>query len=123
MRIRFFFIFIVGGCIWSTMVGARVKRGNMVDTLAMNVIVDKYTAMLNTLVMVTDSLQPDSNVRYTPYYFRLFAPGTLYNAPLKQEFGITWEPSLPGREKDVPALLDDKDAGQLILEEENRMLM
>ena len=95
----------------------------MVDTLAMNAIVDKYTAMLNTLVMVTDSLQPDSNVRYTPYYFRLFAPGTLYNAPLKQEFGITWEPSLPGREKDVPALLDDKDAGQLILEEENRMLM
>lgn len=68
----------------------------MVDTLAMNAIVDKYTAMLNTLVMVTDSLQPDSNVRYTPYYFRLFAPGTLYNAPLKQEFGITWEPSLPG---------------------------
>ena len=51
------------------------------DTLSMNAVVQRYTALLNALVWETSNLQTDSTVRFTPYYFRLFAPGTLYDAP------------------------------------------
>ena len=89
----------------------------------MNAVVQRYTALLNALVWETSNLQTDSTVRFTPYYFRLFAPGTLYDAPMKQEFGVKWNFTLPGREKNVPSLLDYRDKDRLVLEEENRMLM
>lgn len=122
MRISFFLVFIYMN-ICASAAGQRERRMHVVDTLAMNAVIGKYTAMLNTLVIVTDSLKPDSNLRYTPYYYRLFAPATLYKAPARQEFGIVWKPSLPGRMESVPPLSGGKDLEWLALEEENRMLM
>ena len=103
MRIRFFFIIILS-YLFSTDIGARNRRTCIVDTLSMNAVVQRYTALLNALVWETSNLQTDSTVRFTPYYFRLFAPGTLYDAPMKQEFGVKWNFTLPGREKNVPSL-------------------
>lgn len=122
MQIRFFFIIILS-YLFSTDIGARNRRTCIVDTLSMNAVVQRYTALLNALVWETSNLQTDSTVRFTPYYFRLFAPGTLYDAPMKQEFGVKWNFTLPGREKNVPSLLNYRDKDRLVLEEENRMLM
>lgn len=122
MWIRAFFVFIFG---WIGMVSAsgRARPLSRVDTLAMDAVVRKYTAMLNTLVMINDRLDSDSTESYTPYYYRLFAPGTLYDAPLKQAFGISWTPTLPGRSRVFPSLWSGEDKDLRVLEEENRMLM
>ena len=113
MQIRFFFIIILS-YLFSTDIGARNRRTCIVDTLSMNAVVQRYTALLNALVWETSNLQTDSTVRFTPYYFRLFAPGTLYDAPMKQEFGVKWNFTLPGREKNVPSLLNYTDSSLLI---------
>ena len=122
MRIRAFFVFMLG-LAGAVAANARERQPLRVDTLAMDAVVRRYTAMLNTLMMVNDSLRPDTMESYTPYYYRLFAPGTLYDAPLKQAFGIEWKPTLPGRPRVLPALDGGRDRDLLALEEENRMLM
>ena len=122
MRIRAFFVFMLG-LAGAVAANARERQPLRVDTLAMDAVVRRYTAMLNTLMMVNDSLRPDTMESYTPYYYRLFAPGTLYDAPLKQAFGIEWKPTLPGRPRVLPALDGGRDRDLLVLEEENRMLM
>ena len=122
MQIKFFFIF-AWACLCTVAAGARDVGKHRVDTVGMDAIVSRYVAMLHTLSLVLDTLEPDSSVRYTPYYYRLFAPMTLYNAPLEQEFGMSWTPTLPGRTDGMPPLLGERDWDMAVLEEENRMLM
>ena len=81
MRIRAFFVFMLG-LAGAVAANARERQPLRVDTLAMDAVVRRYTAMLNTLMMVNDSLRPDTMESYTPYYYRLFAPGTLYDLSL-----------------------------------------
>lgn len=104
---------------------AEVARVHVADTLAMNAVVRKYTERLNALAADTGKVATDSSViKYTPFGFRIFAPGTLYKAPLRQAFSISWEPSLPGRKDDVPPLAArKKDEDLRILEEVNTLLM
>lgn len=105
---------------------ARDKRVHVADTVAMNAIVQKYATLLNTLSVRQEDVWRDSVSainRYNPYYLRLLTPGTLYKAPLQQEFGISWKPSLPGRVNGTPSFGREKDMNLRVLEEENRLLM
>ncbi len=122
MRIRFFFIIMLS-CLSDIGMGADDKRTRVADTLSMNAVAQRYAAMLDTLARKADGTRADTTARCAPYYFRLFAPGTLYDAPMRQEFGIKWTSTLPGRGKNIPPLLDGKDKSQLVIEEGNRMLM
>ncbi|MCD8317788.1 MAG: DUF3078 domain-containing protein [Paraprevotella sp.] len=83
----------------------------------------KYNALLNALVLKMNGTSTDSTVKFTPYYYRLFAPGTLYKAPLTQTFGIVWSPSFPGSTEDVPASFERGDSCISILSEENGIFM
>ncbi len=116
-------LMLIWGCLWGVGAEARNRQIREADTLAMNAVVEKYSKKLSELVLSSQGLQTDSSVRYTSYYYRLFAPGTLYDAPIKQVFSILWKPSLPGREKNIPSLTDVNDKQHRILEEENLMLM
>ena len=103
---------------------ADIGRVHRVDTLAMAAVVQKYVARLNTLAADTGQVAKDSVVKYTPFYYPLFAPATLYDAPLRQTFSVSWKPSLPGRLSVVSAFPDQKeDADLRILTEVNHLLM
>ncbi len=103
---------------------ADIGRVHCVDTLAMAAVVQKYVDRLNTLAADTGQVTKDSVVKYTPFYYPLFAPATLYDAPLKQTFSVSWKPSLPGRLSVVSAFPDQKeDADLRILTEVNHLLM
>lgn len=105
---------------------SRDRHVHVVDTSAMNAVVDKYVQLLTELAADTAAVRKDSAGginRQNPYYFRLFAPGTLYRAPLQQTFGVEWEPSLPGRMPAVPSSMPERDMNRRIWEEENRLLM
>lgn len=97
--------------------------------MSMNAVVQKYTAILDSLVAVKNGMQADSFAdkipsHYIPAYSRLFLPGTLYDAPIRQEFSISWQPTLPGRKMNIPSLFTYEKEGHMpFLEEENRMLM
>lgn len=105
---------------------ARDTHVHVADTSAMNAVADKYMRLLDVLAADRGAVRADSAGgagRQNPYYLRLFAPGTLYRAPLQQAFGVEWEPSLPGRMPSVPSALPERDANRKIWEEENRLLM
>ncbi len=121
MRLRLFLIIMLSSCLSDA--AAQGKRRHVADTLSMNAVARRYTEALAALVRETDSLRADPDARLAPRYFRLFAPGTLYGAPLRQTFGIGWEPTLPGRGTDIPSLWDDEDEERATLEEGDRMLM
>lgn len=104
---------------------AENRRVYKVDTLAMNSIVQKYSAALAALSHDTTAFPLDTGMRYAPPFFRLLTPGTLYDAPMRQAFSVSWTPALPAKADSVPSLMGEglKDRGRSVLEEGNRMLM
>ena len=76
---------------------AENRRVYKVDTLAMNSIVQKYSAALAALSHDTTAFPLDTGMRYAPPFFRLLTPGTLYDAPMRQAFSVSWTPALPAK--------------------------
>ena len=95
----------------------------VVDTVTMEAVAQRYSSMLDSLALHVRSGVTDSVVSYAPVYFRMFTPPTLYDAPIRQAFGFSWEPSLPGRVVSYPTLATYDDEERSVLEESNRMLM
>ncbi len=92
-------------------VDARNTNKVVIDTLAQREIVDRYTAALQALVERKDSMQtePQEDLLPNPYYYRLFAPGTLYKAPLKQVMGFSWEKARKTPPSKWPSLKSEED--------------
>lgn len=93
------------------------------DTIKTDSVIEKYTSLIEKLQREIQQLKADSALRQSPYFFRTFAQGTLYDAPLKQEFGLSWQPTLPGRTVDTPSIYNSKDFQSTLLKEENERLM
>ena len=104
-------------------VAAQERFARIVDTISMEAVSQRYSLMLDSLAGRVRTMPTDTVVRYTPLYFRLFTPPTLYDAPLRQAFGLSWEGSLPGRTVSLPSLGVYASEGRAVLEEEDRMLM
>lgn len=89
-------------------VQARKNNQASIDSLAQRQIVERYTEALQRLVVRNDSLAacPVEEHLPHPYYYKLFAPGTLYMAPLRQRMGFDWgsdEPAAPWPSLELPA--------------------
>ena len=104
-------------------VAAQERFVRIVDTISMEAVSQRYSLMLDSLAGRVRTMPTDTVVRYTTLYFRLFTPPTLYDAPLRQAFGLSWEGSLPGRTVSLPSLGVYAGEGRVVLEEEDRMLM
>lgn len=104
-------------------VAAQERFARIVDTISMEAVSQRYSLMLDSLAGRVRTMPTDTVVRYTTLYFRLFTPPTLYDAPLRQAFGLSWEGSLPGRTVSLPSLGVYASEGRAVLEEEDRMLM
>ncbi len=104
-------------------VAAQERFARIVDTISMEAVSQRYSLMLDSLAGRVRTMPTDTVVRYTTLYFRLFTPPTLYDAPLRQAFGLSWEGSLPGRTVSLPSLGVYAGEGRAVLEEEDRMLM
>lgn len=125
MRKRIFLL-LVPMLLWCVSLSSRDTHVHVADTNAMNAVVDKYVGLLAELVAGRGVGQGDSVGginRHSPYYLRIFAPGTLYRAPLHQTFGVEWKPSLPARMYAAPSFERTEDMNRKIWEEENRQLM
>lgn len=102
----------------------RAATGCRTDTVAMRAIVNRYACMLGGLHRKVKVADDDTTAFHlNPYYYRLFVRPALYRSPLRQTFGVNWEPALPGRQQDTLPLLNDKDSVKAGLEEQNRLLM
>lgn len=97
----------------------------VVDTLAQQRIVERYTTALQTLVKRRTSMQgrPQEERLLNPYYYRLFAPGTLYKAPLEQVMGFSWQPVLSPAAGKWPSLQCPADADLHLNRTINQVLM
>ena len=122
MWVRFFsLVFLALPC--GVMAQLRERIVYVVDTVTMEAVAQRYSSMLDSLALRVRSGVTDSVVSYAPVYFRMFTPPTLYDAPIRQAFGFSWEPSLPGRAVSYPTLATYDDEERSVLEEGNRMLM
>lgn len=120
------FSFIIPVFCFCLVASANDKQRHVADTAAMDAIVQRYAEQLVALATGVDGERRDSTVgynRYNPYFYRLLAPGTLYRAPMQQEFAISWKPSLPGRVAGLPGLGTGMDMDRKIMKEENKLLM
>ena len=104
-------------------VAAQERFARIVDTISMEAVSQRYSLMLDSLAGRVRTMPTDTVVRYTPLYFRLFTPPTLYDAPLRQAFGLSWEGSLPGRIVSLPSLGVYAGEGRAVVEGADWMLM
>lgn len=102
---------------------AQERVARILDTVSMEAVTQRYSLMLDSLAVQVRMRPADTAVRYTPLYFRMFAPPTLYDAPLEQAFGVFWSPSLPGRMVSLPSLGDYAGEGRAVVEGADWMLM
>lgn len=104
---------------------ARKTNKVVVDTLAQQKIVERYTEALRVLVAQKDSLRdvPQEDRLPNPYFYRLLGPGTLYAAPLSQVMGFSW-PSAPARNRtEWPSLQTEEDEDLRLDRAINQVLM
>ncbi len=122
MRVRLFALVVMGflGCMNGV---AQERVARILDTVSMEAVTQRYSLMLDSLAVQVRMRPADTAVRYTPLYFRMFAPPTLYDAPLEQAFGVFWSPSLPGRMVSLPSLGDYAGEGRAVVEGADWMLM
>ena len=104
-------------------VAAQERFARIVDTISMEAVSQRYSLMLDSLAGRVRTMPTDTVVRYTTLYFRLFTPPTLYDAPLRQAFGLSWEGSLPGRTVSLPSLGVYAGEGRAVVEGADWMLM
>lgn len=104
---------------------ARNTNTMVVDTLAQQRIVERYTEALQALVEKRDSLSDEVQEERlpNPYYYRLFAPGTLYKAPLQQVMGFSWKQPAAAGAGEWPSLQCPVDEDLRLNATINRMLM
>ena len=122
MRVRLFALVVMAflGCMNGV---AQERVARILDTVSMEAVTQRYSLMLDSLAVQVRMRPADTAVRYTPLYFRMFAPPTLYDAPLEQAFGVFWSPSLPGRMVSLPSLGDYAGEGRAVVEGADWMLM
>ena len=122
MRVRLFALVVMAflGCMNGV---AQERVARILDTVSMAAVTQRYSLMLDSLAVQVRMRPADTAVRYTPLYFRMFAPPTLYDAPLEQAFGVFWSPSLPGRMVSLPSLGDYAGEGRAVVEGADWMLM
>lgn len=120
MRVRIWGMVLMAVSVCS--LHARVKEKRVVDTLVADAVVKRFADSLAATAFRVDTVTQPVRVGDT-YYFPLFGPPTLYRAPLRQSFGVNWQPSLPGRSDALPALQREGDRAMRVWEEENDMLM
>lgn len=122
MRVRLFALVVMAflGCMNGV---AQERVARILDTVSMEAVTQRYSLMLDSLAVQVRMRPADTAVRYTPLYFRMFAPPTLYDAPLQQAFGVFWSPSLPGRMVSLPSLGDYAGEGRAVVEGADWMLM
>lgn len=122
MRVRLFALVVMVflGCMNGV---AQERVARILDTVSMEAVTQRYSLMLDSLAVQVRMRPADTAVRYTPLYFRMFAPPTLYDAPLEQAFGVFWSPSLPGRMVSLPSLGDYAGEGRAVVEGADWMLM
>ena len=122
MRVRLFAFVVMAflGCMNGV---AQERVARILDTVSMEAVTQRYSLMLDSLAVQVRMRPADTAVRYTPLYFRMFAPPTLYDAPLQQAFGVFWSPSLPGRMVSLPSLGDYAGEGRAVVEGADWMLM
>lgn len=122
MRVRLFAFVVMAflGCMNGV---AQERVARILDTVSMEAVTQRYSLMLDSLAVQVRLRPADTAVRYTPLYFRMFAPPTLYDAPLQQAFGVFWSPSLPGRMVSLPSLGDYAGEGRAVVEGADWMLM
>ncbi len=96
-----------------------------VDTIAQRLIVERYVKTLQLRSAEYDSLVAlpvaDDHLP-NPYYYKLFAPGTLYRASLSEAMGVEWSPSLWGAREAKPLLTPSLDGDLQLDEAINRAL-
>ncbi len=104
--------------LWVGSVWAQRFKPAVIDTLSQRRIVERYTQALQKRVQEQDSLLAlpavDDHLPH-PYYYRLFAPATLYRSPLSQAMGIDWSLSRWG-ERQASSLLQVPVNGELCLD-------
>ena len=122
MRVRLFALVVMAflGCMNGV---AQERVARILDTVSMEAVTQRYSLMLDSLAVQVRMRPADTAVRYTPLYFRMFAPPTLYDPPLEQAFGVFWSPSLPGRMVSLPSLGDYAGEGRAVVEGADWMLM
>lgn len=122
MRVRLFALAVMAflGCMNGV---AQERVARILDTVSMEAVTQRYSLMLDSLAVQVRMRPADTVVRYTPIYFRMFAPPTLYDAPLQLAFGVFWSPSLPGRMVSLPSLGDYAGEGRAVVEGADWMLM
>ena len=122
MRVRLFALVVMAflGCMNGV---AQERVARILDTVSMEAVTQRYSLMLDSLAVQVRMRPADTAVRYTPLDFRIFAPPTLYDAPLEQAFGVFWSPSLPGRMVSLPSLGDYAGEGRAVVEGADWMLM
>ena len=122
MRVRLFALVVMAflGCMNGV---AQERVARILDTVSMEAVTQRYSLMLDSLAVQVRMRPADTAVRYTPLYFRMLAPPTLYDAPLQQTFGVFWSPSLPGRMVSLPSLGDYAGEGRAVVEGADWMLM
>ena len=122
MRVRLFALVVMAflGCMNGV---AQERVARILDTVSMEAVTQRYSLMLDSLAVQVRMRPADTAVRYTPLYFRMFAPPTLDDAPLQPAFGVFWSPSLPGRMVSLPSLGDYAGEGRAVVEGADWMLM
>ena len=93
-RVYIAFLF---SCVCQLTFALSVQQIEVTDSIKLDSTVQKYTDLLMQLVARNDSVKADSIQRANPSTYRLLTQGTLYDAPMQQEFSFDWSPSLPAK--------------------------
>lgn len=119
---RVYIVFLFS-CVCQLTFALSVQQIEVTDSIKLDSTVQKYTDLLMQLVARNDSVKADSIQRANPSTYRLLTQGTLYDAPMQQEFSFDWSPSLPAKKNVLPSLRQKEDEGDLLRREENAILM